>query len=215
MAGGYGLNKPTQNLYDEYEAGDPRRDATIFNPSEDQIQNPAEEIYLGDRYLNRKYAMMAADDSYAALNHPSRGEINNKVIRYADVLLMYAEACCEVGDATSLTKAKDALEQVRLRARKGNASILPAFPYGSYSDNQTDLRKAIRHERRVELAMEGHRWFDLVRWGVAAEVMNAYRDKETDAVKANMLQFQKGKHELFPIPSIELNLNPMSQNNGY
>ena len=137
------------------------------------------------------------------------------MIRYADVLLMYAEACCELGDATSLTKAKGALELVRNRARNGNNAILPAFPYGSYSDNQADLRTAIRHERRVELAMEGHRWFDLVRWGVAAEVMNAYRDKETDGVKTNMLTFQKGKHELFPIPAIELNLNPMTQNSGY
>lgn len=215
IAGGWGFNKPTQNLYDEFETGDPRRDATIYNPSDAQIVNPVEEIYLGDRYLNKKYAMINPDESYAPLNHPTRGEINNKVIRYADVLLMYAEACCELGDATSLTKAKGALELVRNRARNGNNAILPAFPYGSYSDNQADLRTAIRHERRVELAMEGHRWFDLVRWGVAAEVMNAYRDKETDGVKTNMLTFQKGKHELFPIPAIELNLNPMTQNTGY
>ena len=201
-AGGWGFNKPTQNLYEEYESNDPRRDETILNPKDDEIQNPVEEIYLGSRYLNNKYAMRNTNGSYVALGHPSRGEINNKVIRYADVLLMYAEACCELG---TLDKAKSALELVRLRARKGNAAILPAFPYGAYGDNQADLRKAIRHERRVELAMEGHRWFDLVRWGVAAEVMNAYRDTETQAVKDNMSLFVKGKHELFPIPAAELN----------
>ena len=52
---------------------------------------------------------------------------------------------------------------MRARARAGNAAVLPAFPYGSYVDDQESLRQAIRHERRVELAMEGHRFFDLVR----------------------------------------------------
>ncbi|MFT3740169.1 MAG: RagB/SusD family nutrient uptake outer membrane protein [Breznakibacter sp.] len=212
QAGGWGFNKPTRNLYDAYEASDPRRDASIINPSDEQIQNPAEEIYLGSRYLNRKYAMMDSNGAYAPLAHQSRGEINHKEIRYADVLLMYAEACCELSD---IDAAKWALEEVRKRAREGNDQILPQFPYGSYADNTVDLQKAIRHERRVELAMEGHRWFDLVRWGVAAETMNSYRDQESDAVKQHMGTFVKGKHELFPIPAAEINLNPMEQNNGY
>lgn len=210
--GGWGFNKPTQNLYDEYETGDPRRDATILTPTDPQ----GSEVYLGNSYLNKKYCEINPDGSYVTLIHPSRGEINNKVIRYADVLLMYAEACCELGDATSLNKAKAALEIVRNRARNGNSSILPAFPnYKSYSDSQTDLRNAIRHERRVELGMEGHRWFDLVRWGIAAEVMTEYLKTETQAVKDNSSVFVKGKHELFPIPAAELNINPMAQNNGY
>lgn len=211
-AGGWGFNKPTQNLYDTYEAGDPRRDATIINPTDDEIGNPNEEIYLGSRYLNKKYAMMNPDSSYYKLAHDTRAPINNKVIRYADVLLMYAEACCETND---LVPAKWALEEVRSRARGGNTAILPAFPYGSYADNQVDLLKAIRHERRIELAMEGHRWFDLVRWGIAKETMDAYKLTETEEARSQMAEFVEGKHELFPIPSAEINLNPMDQNPGY
>ena len=58
---GWGFNKPTQNLYDEYEEGDPRRDITIHNPTDEQIQTPEQEIYLGSRYLNRKYALIGED----------------------------------------------------------------------------------------------------------------------------------------------------------
>ncbi|MDR0873298.1 MAG: RagB/SusD family nutrient uptake outer membrane protein [Prevotellaceae bacterium] len=203
LGGGWGFNKPTQNLYDEFETGDPRRDAAILNPHDTLITNPNEEIYLGSRYLNRKYGMYDAGGQPITLTHESRGPLNNKVIRYADVLLMYAEACTETND---LAAAKNALEQVRARAR-GAESILPAFPYLSYADNQADLRKAVRHERRVELAMEGHRWFDLCRWGVAKEVMNAYRASETDEVRTHMNEFKDGD-ELFPIPSKEIDLNP-------
>jgi len=211
LGGGWGFNKPTQNLYDEYEAGDPRRDSTILNPTDAQIETPEQEIYLGSRYLNRKYAMMNPDGTFYKLTHATRGPINTKVIRFADVLLMYAEACCENGH---LTEAKDALEKVRARAR-GNAAILPAFPYGSYTDTKDDLRAAIRHERRVELAMEGHRWFDLCRWGVAKQVMDAYKAGETAEAQSHMATFILGKHELFPIPSKEIDLNPMDQNPLY
>lgn len=208
---GWGFNKPTQNLYNEFEINDPRRDATIFNPSDAEIETPAQEIYLGSRYLNRKYALMNPDNSIIKLDHPTRGPINNKVIRYADVLLMYAEACCELNN---LTPAKNALEEVRSRAR-GTQAILPAFPYGTYADNQADLRKAIRHERRVELAMEGHRWFDLCRWGVVKEVMDVYKTTESTEAQGHMAPFIAGKHELFPIPSQEIDLNPMEQNPNY
>lgn len=213
---GWGFNHPSQELYDEYEVSggeaDPRRDITIYNPSDDDITNPAEEIYLGNRYLNRKYAMMNADDTYINLSHDARAPINRKEIRYADVLLMYAEACCET---ENLDRAKWALEKVRNRARGGNLAILPQFPYGNYQDTKEDLIKAIRHERRVELGMEGHRWFDLVRWGIVAETMNKYRENASEEIKKHMSPFVAGKHELFPIPLKEIEKNSMTQNNGY
>ncbi len=213
LGGGWGFNKPTQNLYDEFEANDPRRDATILNPTDDQIENPTQEIYLGSRYLNRKTGMYDENDIGIDLGHPSRGPLNRKVIRYADVLLMYAEACCENGN---MSGAKTALEQVRNRARQGDNSILPTFPnYNNYSDTEEDLMKAIRHERRVELSMEGHRWFDICRWGIAKEIMDAYKATETQEAQDHMAEFIQGKHELLPIPSQEIDLNPMSQNPGY
>jgi starch-binding outer membrane protein, SusD/RagB family len=212
LGGGWGFNKPTQNLYDEYETDDPRRDATILNPTDEQIDNPEQEIYLGSRYLNRKTGMYASDGTAIELTHFSRGPLNKVVIRYADVLLMYAEASVETGN---LASAKTVLEEVRLRARNG-AAILPAFPaYNSYTDTQDDLREAIRHERRVELAMEGHRWFDLCRWGIAKETMDAYRATESVEAQAEMAEFIEGKHELLPIPSKEIELNPMDQNPLY
>jgi hypothetical protein len=221
LGSGWGFNKPTQNLYDEFEPGDIRRDETIINPTDEQIETPAQEIYLGDRYLNKKYAWINDDGTFPRLSHATRGPLNNKVIRYSDVLLMYAEACCELNN---LDRAQWALEQVRSRARSnGESTALPKFPYTTtiqgatvtYTNTQADLRKAIRHERRVELAMEGGRWFDLCRWGVAKEVMEAYKAGETNEVKTNMATFVEGKNELFPIPSKEIELEGIEQNPGY
>ena len=210
---GWGYNRPTQNLYNEYEAGDARRDETILVPTDVQIETPAQEIYCGDRMLNRKYAMYndGTNGGIYKLAHPTRSPKNNIQIRYADVLLMYAEACCETGD---LPSAKTALKEVRDRAG------LSQFPYTAviqgqtvtFNDNQDDLRKAIRHERRVELAMEGHRWFDLTRWGIAKETMDTYMAGETEEAKELYGTFQKGKHELFPIPSKEIDLSGIEQN---
>lgn len=210
---GWGYDRPTQNLYNEYEAGDARRDETILVPTDEQIETPAQEIYCGDRMLNRKYAMYndGTNGGIYKLAHATRSPKNNIQIRYADVLLMYAEACCESGD---LPSAKSALKEVRDRAG------LSQFPYTAviqgqtvtFNDNQEDLRKAIRHERRVELAMEGHRWFDLTRWGIAKETMDTYMSGETEEAKELYGTFQKGKHELFPIPSKEIDLSGIEQN---
>ena len=212
---GWGFNHPTQNLYDEYEPGDVRRDATIFDFI-DYMTNESEEIYLGNHYLNRKYAMMTdgPDGGFYHLTHHSRGPVNIRLIRYSDVLLMLAEAYCELGDVAN---AKQLLNQVRSRVG------LPEFPYTAtiqgrsvtFGENQTDLRQAIRHERRCELAMEGHRWFDLVRWGIAKETMDAYIQTETPEARAEYGVFQAGKHELMPIPTEEINLGAGPQNPGY
>lgn len=212
---GWGYDRPTQNLYNEYEAGDARRDETILVPTDEQIETPAQEIYCGDRMLNRKYAMYndGANGGIYKLAHATRSPKNNIQIRYADVLLMYAEACCETGD---LPSAKTALKEVRDRAGLSQFQ----FPYTAviqgqtvtFNDNQEDLRKAIRHERRVELAMEGHRWFDLTRWGIAKETMDTYMAGETKEAKELYGTFQKGKHELFPIPSKEIDLSGIEQN---
>lgn len=216
---GWGWNHPTQDLYDEFEAGDPRREWIIGVPPADQWQE--EEInYLGSPYYNYKLAYVDADGTVPTIAHHSRSPLNYRLVRAADVLLLYGEAALESGK--DLAAAKWALEEVRKRARQNaaDADALPAFPaYRGYTDSTPDLREALRHERRVELAMEGHRWFDIVRWGIAAQVMDkdagSYGSNESAEARAEMASFIAGKHELFPIPAEEINLNPMAQNPGY
>lgn len=214
---GWGWNHPTQNLYDEFEQGDPRLALTIGVPTSEEASS--EEVnYLGSPYYNLKVCMNEGN-TFPALNHDSRGPLNYRLVRASDVLLLFAEAALESGKSNA--DAKWALEQVRNRARlMAGSAVLPEFPnYLGYADNTESLRKAIRHERRVELGMEGHRWFDLVRWGIAAEVMDkdtgSYGKSESAEARAEMAAFIPGKHELFPIPSEEMALNPMQQNPGY
>ena len=213
IGGGWGFDHPTQNLYDEFEAGDPRRDVAILIPSTSIVstyQAQSDETYLGNTMLNNKYGMyrdpVAIGGGYGKWSlHASRGPLNNKQIRYADVLLMYAEAALGLGDAST---AKTYIDKVR--ARVGLAGIATA-------DDKT-----LRHERRCELAMEGHRWFDLVRWqgvdgtGLKAH-MDAYKATETADAQHHIQEFVAGKHEIFPIPQEERQLNPteMEQNPGY
>ena len=113
LGGGWGFNHPTQNLYDEYEEGDSRRDVTILDPT-GYMENESQEIYLGSRYLNRKYALINGDDptDYYELTHATRGPINNKQIRYADVLLMYAEAAEAQANASSVKPTRKKIEFV-------------------------------------------------------------------------------------------------------
>ena len=217
---GWGWNHPTQNLYNEYEAGDPRPDLTIGMPPAEDLDN-IEVTYLGSPYFNLKNTYYDYDSGfYVKLTHASRSPKNYILMRAADALLLYAEAALEAGKPAS--EVKWALEEVRGRARANAAdpsTALPAFPYGSYADNTDGLRAALRHERRVELAMEGHRWFDLVRWGIAYDVLDkdngSYGRSESAEARAEMGSFIKGKCELMPIPFEELRLNPMEQNPGY
>ena len=215
---GWGWDHPTQNLYDEFEPGDARREAAIGTPDEAGLQE-IEVVYLGSPYYNNKTSF-SEGGTFPAIDHHSRSPLNYRLIRAADMLLIYAESALESGK--DLAGAKWALEQVRARARaySGEAGALPAFPgYRGYTDTPESLRDAIRHERRVELAMEGQRWFDLVRWGIAAQVMDrdtgSYGKNESEEARAEMASFIAGKHELFPIPSEEIALNPMEQNPGY
>jgi hypothetical protein len=135
---------------------------------------------------------------------------NYNIIRFADVLLMSAEAEVEAG---SLAKAKDLVNRVRARAADPSGWV-PGSPanykvglYPAFA-SQDFGRMAVRFERRLELAMEGHRFFDLVRWGIAAETLNAYIAKEKSLRSyLNNANFIKGKSEYFPIPQGEIDLS--------
>lgn len=226
IGAGWGFNHPTQNLYDEFEPGDLRRDETILNPNPAKMEAPAVEIYMGNPYLNNKTGMYrdTLPDGKNngggwgnVLDHATRGPLNNRQIRLADVYLMYAEAC--EGSGENVETAKEYFNKVRTRVG------MPTYPGYSFKVNGEEITnptfmQAIRHERRVELAMEGHRWFDLVRWygkGELKAFMEAYQKTETKDVQDALQTFVEGKHEIFPIPQEEIQLNPteMKQNPGY
>ena len=175
-----------------------------------------------------------ATQTGASTGNAGVSAMNYTAIRFADVLLWAAECEVEVG---SLEKAREYVNQVRRRAKngcyvmgiddKGNSTGKPAANYqvSEYKTAWTDkavARKAVRFERRLELAIEGHRFFDLVRWGVAAETINAYiavEGKKRPPLASGA--FVKGKHEYFPIPQTQIinssvNGKPtLTQNPGY
>jgi hypothetical protein len=146
------------------------------------------------------------------------------LIRYADVLLMAAEAEIEAG---SLEKAREYINLVRARAKNPVSWVQGAVAnyvidiYNAPFTDQNMARTAVRFERRLELAEEGHRFFDLVRWGIAAETLNAYLDKEkTKRIYKQTASFTKGKNEYFPIPAAIIDVaakygNTLTQNAGY
>ncbi|MDD4968997.1 MAG: RagB/SusD family nutrient uptake outer membrane protein [Paludibacter sp.] len=221
---GYGFNRPTQDLYDEFEPGDNRRDEAILPYDSTDVYGTEAEHFYNDGYHARKATLgfwvaykgkqIFINPTFYAMRSPS----NTFIIRYSDVLLMYGEAKCESNDVNG---GAAALNLVRQRAKNSSTNpldptILPLFPYGGYTNDQTGLRAAIRHERRVEFAMEGQRWFDLVRWRTAEQVMNAYRQKYITKEGKDMSAFDPNKHYLFPIPETQLNANPLlKQNPGY
>ena len=140
---------------------------------------------------------------------------NVNLIRYADVLLWAAEVEVEIG---SLEKAKEYVNQVRRRAadpsgwvKKADGTPAANYKVGEYTNAWTDksfARKAVRYERILELAMEGHRFFDLVRWGIADTEINAYIQKEKQMrTYMNSVVFKKNCNEYFAIPQTQIDLS--------
>jgi len=156
---------------------------------------------------------------------PGYTGINFNVIRFADVLLMAAEAEIEAG---SLEKSREYVNLVRTRALNSKVMELdgsgPAANYqvGLYTAAWTDqdaARKAVRFERKLELGMEGHRFYDLVRWNTDLEELNAYLDYD-GAILINALGGAEytEKHEILPIPQSEIDLvgpDILIQNPGF
>jgi starch-binding outer membrane protein, SusD/RagB family len=153
---------------------------------------------------------------------------NIDIIRYADVLLMRAEALIELN--TNLDEARTLINQVRARAAASTTRTrkLDGTPPSNYlvsqydgvnlTWNQANARKALQWERRLEFAMESPRFFDLVRWGIAAETLNAYLTVEkTRRSFLSAAVFTKGRDEYYPIPQREINFTKglYKQNPGY
>ncbi len=145
--------------------------------------------------------------------------LNLILIRYADVLLMYAEAKNELGSMD------ETVWNQTLRALRSRAGFTdPAALNFNVTLAQTDLRAAIRNERRTELAMEGLRIFDIRRWKIAEVVLNGWahgakygpQSIDNGYIRANLRVFDPGKHYLWPIPRDERNINSnLQQNPGW
>ena len=187
---GNSYNLPTQDLYDAFDPTDPRRDLTIldigaFIASQSNPDDISYVIGAGGHtgFYNNKYIKRLSELGLPDTDLTS--PVNYRAIRYADVLLMAAEAHYQNGNAGT---AQTYVDQVR--ARVG----LPTAPLTSI--------EVIYNERRFELSCEGHRFFDLVRTGQAANAITG---------------FTPGKNELFPIPQVEIDLagGNWSQNAGY
>ncbi|MBX3238764.1 MAG: RagB/SusD family nutrient uptake outer membrane protein [Chitinophagaceae bacterium] len=185
---GWGWNAPTSILENAFEDGDPRKAATLlYSGQVDPYYGgsvPGYPAPLAQPYWNMKVYTNPADR--LSLNNRFGRWMNHRIIRYADILLMAAEAANELGQTQA---ALDYLEMVRGRARGNNAGILPEVT----TTNQADLRNAIRHERMVELGMEEQRFWDIVRWGIDITVLPA----------AGKTAYQ-AKHRLLPIPQGEI-----------
>lgn len=195
---GFGFNSPTIDLVNAYEAGDTRKNATIIfiNPSApapatgtvlwDGYRIPSKDSVENDRYSYKAYHSPIAESAQLSGSKDNKPK-NIRIIRYAEVLLMYAEASAMSGSGDGVNKLNDVRERANLPA--------------------TTLSQAnVWKERRVELAMEADRFLDLVRQGQAGVVLRAHGKPFVD-----------GKHEVFPIPQAQIDLsgNRLIQNNGY
>lgn len=199
---GFGFDTPSPNLVNAYEPGDVRKTSTIITvdtspkhvgtvlydgfriPSADSVQN---------LFYNYKAYASENKNIEPFLGNRDQKQKNVRLLRYADVLLMNAEANNELGQSAA---AIPSLNLIRTRAKL--AATKAASP--------TEVRNAIWQERRIELAMEHDRFFDLVRTGRAAQVMQAAGKN-----------FVAGKNELLPVPSLQIQLSGglLDQNPGY
>lgn len=194
VGGGYGWNQPTQEFVDQYEEGDLRKDKTVLYegcPPFDGKQYKGTMSSTG--YNVRKFLVpLSVSPEY---NTNSASII---VLRYADVLLMKAEALNELGNTE---EAVEPLYEVRKRAGLTDRAAVEGL-------SQNQMRELIRKERRLELAFEGHRWFDMVRWDNG--------DYALDFLHSIGKVNAQSKHLLLPIPKEEIDNNPnLKQNPGY
>ena len=196
---GFGLNTPSADLASSYEPTDSRREGTIIfiNPTVpgnspgtilwDGFRIPSKDSVENERYSYKAYHSPIAESPQLTANKDTKPK-NIRLMRYAEVLLIYAEAAANLGNSGEATRT---LNLVRARA-----GLAPA----------TGTIANIWRERRWELAMEQDRFLDLVRQGRAGQVLRAHGKPFVD-----------GKHELFPIPQAQRDLSGgrLAQNPGY
>jgi starch-binding outer membrane protein, SusD/RagB family len=203
--GGYFFNNPTQDFVDEFEVTvtdvvDPRLDYSVGREGQLWLNGEAfDPLWSPTGYINKKHLQPLAE---VPKGTKGDGGLNYVYMRYADILLMKAEALNESG---STVLALAPLNAIRKRARESylNDESLPSFgtvPADLLNDvvstDQAQVRTAIRHERRVELGLEFHRFFDLIRYGSA-----------TAQAALSGTSFIYDQHKNFSIPQSEIDIN--------
>lgn len=193
---GWGFNTPSQNLYNAYSEGDVRRDATIISVGNTLFDGVRVISAFNPRYNYKAYQSILKETYGGSTDYSN---VNIRILRMGEIYLIRAEAANELGN-TSVALAS--INAIRARARGGNADVVPDIQASA----QNELRQLIWNERRLELAMEYDRFFDLVRTGQAGTVLRAHGKPFVD-----------GKHELFPIPQNEIIAASykLRQNPGY
>ena len=208
--------------YQDFDIGildpGPGEDSRLF-PGQEYVV--AQEIY--GPYRAKKFIPSAAEVA-AGIQWLGNGSVNYSVHRYADILLSRAEVAVEAND---LATALDLVNMIRNRARNGEmvtfADGTPAAnyviePYASFP-SQDFARQAVRFERRLELALEGFRWYDLVRWGVAQQtIMEFYATEDRPLLTAS----GTFTSDFLPIPASQIDLTrdddgntTLTQNTGF
>jgi hypothetical protein len=182
---------PTEGLLEIFEDGDHRFETTFFD----------EYSYFGQNTFYPHIWKHWDQETYPVPINSSTGT-NFPVMRYAEVLLIYAEALNEANNGPT-AEAYDAVNSIRARARNGNTDVLPDLE----GLNQEQFRQAVWKEKRCETVNEGHRWFDLVRTGRLVEAVNNAKGSKANPQPHNYL---------FPIPQHEIDINTnLKQNDGY
>jgi tetratricopeptide (TPR) repeat protein len=203
---GWSMHCPTADFVNAFEPGDPRLAATVIFPDEFFDGRIHKNVASSTGYQPKKWYI-----PYDRRSQIDQSDCPKNIIfmRYADVLLMLAEAANEIGKTA---EALAYLEQVRGRARANSteAGVLPEIK----ETGKDALRALIWQERRVELGCEGQRFWDIVRQGRAGQVMKAYAAKYNSIKGSN---FVEGKSEVFPIPDAQVTISngTMEQNPGY
>lgn len=224
---------PSEDPFDPYTGNlDPRLDWTVGRRGIEYLEwGPMPGMRWirdqsnGGPYVAKKHEILKSQEgTISAAGLPQYNAINTPLIRYSDVLLWRAEVHVEDNE---LPEAMDLVNQVRSRAANPDGFVkdtegMDAANYviGLYTDfpSQDYARKAVRFERRLELASEGHRFFDLVRWGIADQVLNEYvSGEQSKRVYLQGAVFTSGTNEYYPIPleAINTSRGVLQQNPGY
>lgn len=244
---GYGFAIPTQNLLDEFEAGDARATMIVASPHGDATIDATITKLNLDTAVWCKITSLSSDDKWYAIGkhecntgyyNMKQAEVNSLLcnggfnsqvagkdyilLRWADVMLIAAEAGVQSGHAT---EAKDLINKLRERARNSartidykvagsSAACYTYTPAATPADIASADLDAVKHERRVEMYGEGERYWDIVRWGLAT---NTYTFREKD-LAGNTFKFNTATLGRWPIPQSEIILHTggnLKQNPGY